>query len=62
MKRLTDEERIETYFRTCTTEQAIRQRDRVDLILRCREIGVAPAKRGRPSKPKAKPTLLEGKE
>jgi len=55
--KITPAEHIENFFRTCSTEEALIQRDRIELILRVREIGEVPKKRGRPRTKKAKGPL-----
>lgn len=49
---------IEMFFRTATAEEVLIQRERIDLILRCRGIGEVPKKRGRPRTKKAKGPLV----
>lgn len=61
-RKITPAEHIENFFRTCTTEEALTQRDRIELILRVREIGGVPAKRGRPRSKRAKGPLAVDRE
>jgi hypothetical protein len=56
-RRITDEERIEQFFRTAKVDACAVQREKINLIMRVRFPDLAPAKRGRPRKPKAKPPI-----
>lgn len=65
-RKLTDDERIENYFTNCKPDEALRQLDRIGLVLRTRDFKhalpavAAPRKRGRPERERSKPPIATG--
>lgn len=57
-RKITDNERVETFFISESQANCVLMRDKIDLVMRTRFQDLAPAKRGRPRKAKGKPPIV----